>query len=398
VRFGFYAVAALLVGTVATHFLMENNGYVLINFRGYTVEMSVPILLFLLILTYIVVRLLVRIWRAPRQLGEMAARARIQKSSRQITQGFIALSEGKLARSERLLTKSADKSGSPLLNYLAAARTAQMQGDRERRNGWLKMAYEQNPDSRNAVLLTQAELQIADGEYEQAGASLHRIREHYPDHPQALKLSAELYYREENWAKLNELLPAVRRAGNVPRELIDAWTTAAFKKVMSQDSPDREDIEQHWQNLPRSLRRFSPLIRARIRALVACGETRQAEREIRKALKADWDDGLVMLYGDLKLTDPGAQLRQIESWLNKRPEDPILLLTAGRACIRNQLWGKARSYLESSLAIMPTPAAYHELGQLMLKLDDPQSATKAFAKGLTLSNQGAPDIPRLARS
>jgi HemY protein len=167
---------------------------------------------------------------------------------------------------------------------------------------------------------------------------------------------------------------------------------------MSQVSPDREDIERHWQNLPRSLRRFSPLIRARIRALVACGETRQAEREIRKALKADWDDGLVMLYGDLKLTDPGAQLRQIESWLNKRPEDPILLLTAGRACIRNQLWGKARSYLESSLAIMPTPAAYHELGQLMLKLDDPQSATKAFAKGLTLSNQGAPDIPRLARS
>ena len=64
---------------------------------------------------------------------------------------------------------------------------------------------------------------------------------------------------------------------------------------------------------------------------------------------------------------------------------------------RNQLWGKARSYLESSLAIRPTPTAYHELGQLMLKLDEPQAATTAFAKGLTLSNAGVPDVPQLER-
>ena len=28
------------IGSVAAHFLLENNGYVLINFRGYTVEMN----------------------------------------------------------------------------------------------------------------------------------------------------------------------------------------------------------------------------------------------------------------------------------------------------------------------------------------------------------------------
>ncbi len=43
-RAGFLIVAALLLGAVATHFLLENNGYVLISFRGYTVEMSVPVL------------------------------------------------------------------------------------------------------------------------------------------------------------------------------------------------------------------------------------------------------------------------------------------------------------------------------------------------------------------
>jgi HemY protein len=342
------------------------------------------------------VRLIVRIWQAPRQLGELAARARFQRSARQITQGFIALSEGKLARGERLLTKGASNSESPLLNYLAAARTAQMQGDRERRNNWLKIAYEQNTGARNAVLLTQAELQLADGEYEQSRASLNQIREKYPDHPQALKLLAELSYREQSWGALSELLPGLRRAKNVTPQQLETWTIETFENELSVEGVDKEKIEQCWQDLPRSLRKSMPLIRARIQALVTCGEISLAETTIRKTLKTQWNDSLVMLYGEMAPPDNAAQLRQIELWLNKRPEDASLLLAAGRACIRNQLWGKARSYLESSVAIRPSPAAYHELGQLMLKLDDPQAATEAFSKGLTLSHTGSISVPRLA--
>ncbi len=298
-KLGLLVVLALMVGSVATHFMMENNGYVLINFRGYSIEMSVPILLLLFFLGYIAVRLIVRIWQAPRQLGELAARARFQRSARQITQGFIALSEGKLARGERLLTKGASNSESPLLNYLAAARTAQMQGDRERRNNWLKIAYEQNTGARNAVLLTQAELQLADGEYEQSRASLNQIREKYPDHPQALKLLAELSYREQSWGALSELLPGLRRAKNVTPQQLETWTIETFENELSVEGVDKEKIEQCWQGLPRSLRKSMPLIRARIQALVTCGEISLAETTIRKTLKTQWNDSLVMLYGEM---------------------------------------------------------------------------------------------------
>jgi HemY protein len=397
-KLGLLVILALMVGSVATHFMMEDNGYVLINFRGYTIEMSVPILLLLFFLSYLAVRLITRIWRAPRQLGEIAARARYERSNRQITRGFIALAEGKLARGERLLTKGAANSGAPLLNYLAAARTAQMQGDRERRDSWLKIAYEQNTEARSAVLLTQAELQLADGEYEQSRASLGQIREKYPNHPQALKLLAELNFQQKNWGELNQLLPALRRAKNVNPEQLDSWTVQAFENELIATGIGREKIEQSWQDLPRPLRKSMPLIRARIKALATCGEAALAESEIRKALKAEWNDNLVTLYGQLDLADGAAQLRHIEAWLNKRPEDASLLLAAGRACIKNQLWGKARSYLESSVAIRPSPAAYHELGQLMLNLDEPQAATVAFSKGLTLSNTGSTPVPRLAAS
>ena len=73
---GLTLLIVLVLGALTAHFLLQDNGYVLINFRGYVIEMSVPILAFLALLTYMLVRFLIHLWRAPRQLGEAAARRR----------------------------------------------------------------------------------------------------------------------------------------------------------------------------------------------------------------------------------------------------------------------------------------------------------------------------------
>mgnify|MGYP001043410381 CR=1 FL=1 len=79
--------AALLIlltlglGVLAANFLIADNGYVLINFRGYLLEMSVFGLLLVLIAAYAAVRIVVHIWRAPRQLGEAASALRRVLSS-----------------------------------------------------------------------------------------------------------------------------------------------------------------------------------------------------------------------------------------------------------------------------------------------------------------------------
>ncbi len=394
-RFGLLVVLTLLIGSVAGHFLLENNGYVLINFRGYTIEMSVPILVFVTFLLYLVIRSLVRLWQTPRELGAMAARARSRRANQRVTKGFIALSEGKLARAERLLTKGAADSETPLLNYLTAARAAQAQGDRQRRDGWLKMAQDSDGGTQNAVLLTQAELQIAAGEYQAARQSLTQIRDSQPAHPQALKLLGELLYIEQDWHLLTDLLPQLRRAKNIPTRQLDGWTIESFAAQLAAPNLDIESIDAYWNKLPKPLRKNERLLLARISALIGGNNSELAATTICKTLKTDWNSQFVAIYGELKLANRDGQLRQIEKWLNQYPEDPVILLAAGRASIRNELWGKARSYIESSIAIAATPAAYNELGQLMLKLDDTAAATTAFAKGLTLSHTGAPDLPRL---
>jgi HemY protein len=385
VKVGLVIVLSLIVGALAAHLVLADNGYVLINFRGYVVETSVPVLLLALVLSYVAVRLVVQVWRAPRRLGEAWARARIKYAGRQATKGYIALAEGRLARGERLLTRGARSSETPLLNYLAAARAAQMQGDRERRDGWLRMACEQEPAAQDAVLLTQAELQLEDGQYAEALASLNKVRERHPTHAQALKLLGELHFRRKEWQQLAELLPLLRRRGNMPAEMLDAWCIDTYGNIMTSVRLDRAALDKVWDDIPRHLRFDPRLTLTRAKALVACGAIEDAEVEIRRTLKEGWSDALIGLYGDLPAADSALHLKRIESWLKERPDDAALLLAAGRASVRHQLWGKARSYLEASLAIRPAPETYRALGQLMTRVGESQSASNAYERGLAMS-------------
>jgi HemY protein len=58
------------------------------------------------------------------------------------------------------------------------------------------------------------------------------------------------------------------------------------------------------------------------------------------------------------------------------------LLALGRLCLRQQLWGKARHYLETSIALKSNSAAYRELGQVMENLGHKSEALEYYRKGL----------------
>ncbi|MEJ2160589.1 MAG: heme biosynthesis HemY N-terminal domain-containing protein [Chromatiales bacterium] len=394
---GLLIIVTLALGALAANYMLADNGYVLINFRGYAIEMSVPVLAFLLLFSYLGVRLIVRIWEAPRKLGEMAARRRMHKANELIVRGYIEMGEGNLARGERLLTKGVRNSETPLLNYLAAARAAQAQGDRGRRDNWLKMAYEQDPRATATVLLTQAELQFSNEEYESARATLNQVLELTPGNSEALRLKAELCLKQGDWQDLRGLLPKLRKVGHVPAAVLDSWYERTWPELLDSAGDDAAKLQELWDALPRHLRNKPPLIAARVRALVRQGQPQEGETILRKTLNSEWSEQLVRLYGTIDGVDVKAALKNAEKWLQQRPNDAALLLTAGRLCVRKQLWGKARSYFESSLGLQPSPEVWHELGKLLNRMGEEQAAFDAYQKGLTLS-YGGTDVPRISRS
>jgi HemY protein len=382
-KFSIIVVIAILVFAFAAHFLLQDPGYVAINFRGYFVEMSVPVLLSIAIVLVVAVWAVRKLIIAPRLIGEAAGRYRAGRAGQKLMRGMIEVAEGNFSRGEKLLARAASTSDAPLFNYLQAARAAHLQGNDQRRDEWLKLAYEHTPAAANAVLLTQAELQIDREQYEQALATLRRIAENSRDHSYALGLLGTLYYRLEDWDNLGELLPRLKAQGRITSDTIRKWTVRVHREHLER-AADADAVQASWKNVPRNLRSDVDLLEAYFSALIRNGKHEQAEKELAAALKKEWRAPLVRLFGLVEGPDASKQLKRAEGWLTDHPEDPDLLLTAARLCLRNELWGKARSYLETVISLRPTPEAYQEYGRLLNRLGEGDAAADAFREGLGL--------------
>ena len=395
-KFSIVVVIATLIFAFAAHFLLEDPGYVAINFRDYLVEMSVPVLLGIFVSLVFAVWAIRKVIIAPRLIGEAAGRYRAGRAGEKLTRGMIEVAEGNFARGEKLLARAASTSDAPLFNYLQAARAAHLQGSDSRRDEWLRLAYEHTPAAANAVLLTQAELQLDRGQYEQALATLRRIDEDSRDHSYALALLGQLYFRLGDWDHLADILPRLKKHGRVTQEKIDEWTIRVHREMLGR-AADGDAVAAAWKQVPKNLRNDIEILDAYFSALIRIGQHEAAEKAIVAALKSEWRGPIVRLFGLVEGANASKQLKRAELWLSDHGDDPDLLLTAARLCLRNELWGKARSYLESVITLRPTPEAYQEYGKLLNKLGESDAAAEAFREGLGLVAEiPKPAIPHLA--
>lgn len=406
-KYAFFLLLVLLAAVIVAGAAHIDNGYVLLAWHHTSVEMSLGTLIVLVLFVffglYLLTKLITRLWTFPRRIRQALQRRRELRARRATTRGLIDLAEGRWKESEKHLMRRAADSEMPLITYIAAARAAQAQGAHERRDGYLRRAYEQLPAAHLAVLLTQAELQIAHRQNEQALATLQRLLELHPDHAYGLKLLARLYKKLGDWEKLHAQIPAMRKQKAMSAEDLDRLevrTVCALLAGMNAQSASLATAL--WSDLPRRIRNDVAVLRAYVHTLIRCGESNQAEDVARDALKSNWDDELVVLYGKAHSDDPVRQLARVEDWLNEKGESAALLLTAGRLSVVAKLWGKARSYLESSIVLGGQPEAYEELGRLLKSLNEPEAAMRVFSDGLAVAignkvKTYKPEKPRLRR-
>lgn len=381
---GIIIIIALLIGSFGAHLIMADAGYVVINYRNTIIEMTIPAVIGLILAILFSVWLIWKLIALPRRVGQAVGQIRAERQGTRFTQGLIAAAEGKLGKGERLLTRGAGKAETPLLNYLAAARVAHQQGASERRDNWLSMAYEHSPDASNAVRLTQAELQLASGQLEEALATLSVVRDAVPKHPQALLLLARINAELGDWSSLAKILPEVRKLARVDEETLQDWN----REIATQQLAAAEDVTAlrlAWQKSAPTVRAEVAFIDRYCQALLAMDAGSEAEALLRKTLKSRWSGLLVKRYASLDAQVSPKALKVLEGWLKTRGDDAELLYAAGRICIRDELWGKARSYLESALSIRPSPETYQAYGELLSALGEGDAAADAFRNGLSVA-------------
>lgn len=345
------------------------------------------------LLGFLLLYCLLSLLRNIRKLGSRAHKwgqsRHIQKAARQTGQGLVDLAEGHWQSAEKLLLKAAPNQPTPLINYLAAARAAQEQGEYQRRDDYLRMAHESTPNSKIAVGLTQAQLQMSHHQLEHSLATLRHLQESSPHHPYVLKLLKHIYLDLEDWDSLLALIPELKKRKVITKEQATQLTIQVYRGLIQQamKQNDEQKLQTTWGEIPRQLQKEKELVIPYANALIKQQDNAKAEQLIRDALKNQWDPELVDLYGEIQGANSNKQLQMAEGWLKHNGPSADLLLTLGRLCIRNQLWGKARDYLSGSIAISPQASTYTQLGLLLEYLKEPAAAMNAYRKAALLEQK-----------
>ncbi|KAA1189192.1 heme biosynthesis protein HemY [Pseudohalioglobus sediminis] len=396
---------ALLAGVGVVAIIETDPGYVLVAYGNYTVETSlwvgVVLLTVFTLLIYLVVRLIRRLVGGQQSLTSWVSGRRARASSRLTTRGLISYIEGNWTRARRQLLRGARNSEAPLINYLMAARSSYRLNEPDKMREYLGAAEDAESEAGIAVELTQAELRLHSGKYEQALATLVRARRNAGRHPYVLDLLHRAYYGLKDWPELAALLPELKKYKVMSPEALEELEREVYTQKLSASAVDVDAasaLQRVWQKVPTHLKNDPAVIYAYVDLLVQGEHYAAADKVIVRALKQHWDSNLVREYGYVVGQDSAKQLATAEAWLPAHPDDAQLLLTLGRLAARGELWGKARDYFERSYRQERTAEVCAELGRLLVALGEPKVAGAYYREGLLLRETGLPELPMPERS
>ncbi|SEH07591.1 heme biosynthesis HemY N-terminal domain-containing protein [Candidatus Venteria ishoeyi] len=365
----------------------DDPGFVVISRGPWTVEGSLAVFSMLVLLSFILLYFLIRLWHGLWYLPERW-QSRYQKKMRTraqlaLQQGFTELVEGQWKKAGRSFLRSQPQ----FLHYLGAAFASQRLGQINKRDKHLEKALEYSPSEYQlSVSLLQSQLQIEQQQYNLALATLKPLHEKMPQQVQVLGLLAQVYKHLGSWANLAALLPDLRKRKVLDAQQLQVLEIKAVQGILTEAAQQSlEALRLNWERLPKASRLQPAIAACYARKLLQEGQTEAVEGLLRDTLKQHWDKDLLSLYAHVN-TNPTQQLSRAESWLKQHDQDPFLLLTLGQLSTRNRLWGKAQQYLEASLALEKLPETYQALGDLMLQMGETQRGADYYRQGLSLVN------------
>lgn len=381
--------AAAVALTAASH----NPAYLLLVYPPYRIELSLILFVSLLLIAFVFGYWLVRLAIATLQLPEYVRKFRLERAQGKartlLDEALSAFFEGRYAAAEKAAAQAMESGDTSAFHPIIAARSAHELREYEKRDAYLAAAEGKTVGDSTMRLMATAKFKLDQRDPEAALKALQELRDSgVKGHSGALSLELKAQQQAGNWDQVLNIIEQLEK-----RESIDVVAAAQFRqqawleKIRQQE--DLAGLTECLKNLPADFKRRGKIAAAAARALIRHGGCSSAQQLLSESLNAHWDSELVALYGDCKpaggkFDGVAAQIEQAEKWLNQHKDDAGLLLALGKLCLHQGLWGKAQSYLDASISVSPSHAAYTALGQLAEQLGKSGEASGYYRQAMKL--------------
>ncbi|BCK86414.1 protein HemY [Sideroxyarcus emersonii] len=377
----------LFAAAVAVMLAARNPGYVQFVYPPYKIEMSLTLFVFALLagfaLCYLLVRLAVVTLRLPEYVRTFREERATSKGRAAMIEALKAYFEGRFTAAEKAAVRAMELGEKSGLNSIVAARAAHELREFDRRDAYLAGAEGKTVGESTMRLMAKTEFLLDQKQPQSALNSLKELSDSgMHKHIGALSLELKAQQQARNWDAVLEVMAQLEKRNAIDKTVATQMRQQAWLEKLRSQALDIATLRAVWKSIPGEFRHRAKIAAAAAEAFSKLGDCKSAQQLLADSLNAQWDSELVALYGECHNDDNIAQIEQAERWLKQHTDDAGLLLALGKLCMHQQLWGKAQSYLDASLSLETSQAAYAALGQLAEKLGKHEEALAYFQKAM----------------
>ena len=387
ILFWFLLLAAAAVGVALAAKVV--NGYVLFVAPPYRVELSLNLMLLLVIGGFVggyaLLRLALRMAALPRDVRELRRRQREARARAKLDAAIVALLEGRYGKARQFAEESLAIPGAPGFVALVAARAALDTRDFATAEAHLTGTAVQASSLTVPRLMLDAEMHLEQGRPLEALAKLQTLKKEAGSHTAALRLELRALQGAGRYGEIPALVDQLVRRKAYGAQEGDYLRAAAHAEELEARSHDPAGLRTYWSKLSDAEQRLPKIARAAAKSFAVLGGDREAADILARSLERHWTPDLVTQYADCSAPEPTKQLAEAERWLTAHGDDPLLLRALGTLCVRAQLWGKAQTYFEASLALEDAYETRVALGELFARVGRTDGANAQLAAALKLA-------------
>ncbi len=340
-------VAAVAAGF---HWLANEPGQMLVNWRGYEVETSVfqaiVILAVAMALGTFVWNLLRQLWKSPATVGSIINRRRERRGLDAISEGMIAIGSGDRQMATRAALQARKSLPNEPLTHLLRAQTAQLQGD----NATSRRIFEAmlaSPDTEQLGLRGLFLEAQREGETEPARQFALRALKSNAALAWPIDALFDIQCRAQDWDGALETLATGRRHTHVDRKLADRRRAVLLTgKAQVREHDGTEEALAYATEAHKLAPDLVPAAAIAGRILAGKGQTPQAAKILQRTWKLSPHPELATAYAYARIGDsPSDRVERVRLLAKLDPHADEGAIALAATAIESRDWKTAREAL-----------------------------------------------------
>jgi uncharacterized protein HemY len=328
------------------------------------------------LLTYGVMRLVVKVWRVPQRWREWRERKRLRLPVERMQAGMqaLALSEDQTA----LQVLSSGKDDSQWLRSMLAAQLAHAQGNRVQRDGLLAQALALAPEQFFTIGLLKARWWLTESPQD-ALVVIDELRVSHPRQRTLKQLRVEALAASEQWSALSEYLPTAKSALSRGRFLALQQRLSLERLTQARDA---DQLQSAWQALSRAEQRLPAIVQVYVTQAKTFGVEVESWTLLVRAMQHQWTPSLLPLLAQAASAEPYVELKQVQQWQSKHAQEAGVWWLSGVLAQRLGLLAQAEHDFQRSLSLAPSLPVVLALSDLYLTQSKADAARQLLMQQL----------------